>query len=424
MREDFLHYAWRYKKFAVTRICTTTGEAIGIIGIGQHNDLAGPDFFNAQLQIGEQRWAGTIEMHLKSSDWYVHGHETDPAYDNVILHVVWEHDIDIYRKNGTAVATLQLKDYIADKALGNYHQLFEGKQKKWIPCENQLKTVPDIHYKNWMDRLYLERLEYKTQEIQTVLDRMHNDWEATLFVMLSRNFGTKINAEAFQSLATKLTFPIVRKCTQEPFQLEALLLGLGGLLPEDSTDSYVLQLESEYAFLQHKFALNPEGILPIQFYKLRPPNFPTIRLSQLARLYTEHPQLFQKMMATTGLDDFYQLFTVHASVYWDTHHSFGKAQPSRVKKLSKNFIDLLLINTIIPIKFAYGRYTGQENQEALFALMRQVKSEKNTIISRFDTLGATAQNALDTQALLQLKKNYCDERQCLRCGIGNWLMGK
>jgi len=424
MREDFLHYVWNYKKFALTQIQTTSDEPIVIRAIGQHNHLAGPDFFNAQLEIGGQRWAGTIEMHLKSSDWYVHGHETDMAYDNVILHVVWEHDIDIYRKNGTAVATLQLKDYVNRDTLENYTKLFTTERRSWIPCEKELNQIPPLQYTAWLDRLYLERLEAKTQEIQHILDRVNNDWEATLFVMLSRNFGTKINAEAFQSLATKLTFPIVRKCAQEPFQLEALLFGLGGLLPENSTDSYVLQLEGAYEFLIHKFGLQSEGILPIQFYKLRPPNFPTIRLSQLARLYTTHPQLFRKSIATTTIEDFYTLFRIQASRYWDTHYSFSKTHKSRVKKLSKSFIDLLLINTIIPIKFAYGRFTGQEDQEALFALMRQLKPEKNTIISRFDTLGAQAEQALDTQALLQLKKSYCDQQQCLKCGIGNWLMGK
>jgi len=424
MREDFLHYVWNYKKFALTQIQTTSDEPIVIRAIGQHNHLAGPDFFNAQLEIGGQRWAGTIEMHLKSSDWYVHGHETDMAYDNVILHVVWEHDIDIYRKNGTAVATLQLKDYVNRDTLENYTKLFTTERRSWIPCEKELNQIPPLQYTAWLDRLYLERLEAKTQEIQHILDRVNNDWEATLFVMLSRNFGTKINAEAFQSLATKLTFPIVRKCTQEPFQLEALLFGLGGLLPENSTDSYVLQLEGAYEFLIHKFGLQSEGILPIQFYKLRPPNFPTIRLSQLARLYTTHPQLFRKSIAMTTIEDFYTLFRIQASQYWDTHYSFSKSHKSQVKKLSKSFIDLLLINTIIPIKFAYGRFTGQEDQEALFALMRQLKPEKNTIISRFDTLGAQAEQALDTQALLQLKKSYCDQQQCLKCGIGNWLMGK
>jgi len=423
MREDFLHYIWKHKKFALTQIRTTNDESIIIRSIGQHNHLAGPDFFNAQLDIGEQRWAGTIEMHLKSSDWYAHNHETDPTYDNVILHVVWEHDIDIYRKNGTAIATLTLKKYIQNEALVNYKKLFAYK-RRWIPCENELKRVPQLQYTAWLDRLYLERLEAKTQEIQHRLNLVNNDWEAVLFVMLSRNFGTKINGDAFQSLAAKVSFPIVRKCTQEPFQLEALLLGLGNLLPEDSTDSYVLQLESEYAFLQHKFNLDAVGVLPIQFYKLRPPNFPTIRLSQLARLYTKHPQLFRKIITTTSIEEIYTLFTVQASHYWDTHYSFGKVHKKRTKRLSKSFIDLLVINTVIPLKFAYARFIGKENQEALWDLIRQIKPENNTVISRFDTLGARAEQALDTQALLQLKTSYCDQQRCLQCAIGNWLIGK
>ena len=424
MGEDFLHYIWNHKKLAINKLQTVAGEPITIIRSGQHNLLAGPDFFNAQLQIGDQHWAGNVELHLKSSDWYVHGHETDTAYDSVILHIVWEHDVAVFRTNKQAIPTLVLKDYVSTDALANYQELFKQDNSRWIPCATTLKTIPHLTLTSWLDRLYLERLEQKTIQIQELLNLYQNDWEAVLFSMLAQNFGTKINKDAFASLATALPFTVIRKCVQHPFQLEALLLGMGGLIPDDSTDSYALQLEGEYEFVKHKFNLTTSGILPIQFFKLRPPNFPTIRLSQLAQVYTTHPQLFQKILELETKHDFYTLFKIQASAYWDTHFSFGTPHKKRAKKLSKAFIDLVLINTIVPIRFAYAKYKGIENQETLLDLMRSIRAESNSIIDKFDSLGLNAKQALDTQALLELKNNFCYHKRCLQCGIGNWLMSK
>ena len=320
--------------------------------------------------------------------------------------------------------TLVLKTYTDPIVLTNYKLLIDAQKKRWIPCEYEIATIPDLIYTSWMDRLYLERLEYKTLRIQDLLEHHHNDWEAVLFIMLSRNFGTKINGDAFQSLAGRIPFPVVRKCLDQPFQLEALLLGLGGLLPEDSTETYVLQLQGEYEFLQHKFKLDDQGIPPIHYHKLRPSNFPTIRLSQLAATYHNHPQLFQKICEVQTLDEFYDLFNSKASPYWNTHYSFNKSHTSRTKKLSKAFIDLLMINTIIPIRFAYAKYKGVENHDFLLELMRGITAEKNSIIQKFDSLRPRAQHALDSQALIELKTNYCDHKRCLQCRIGNWLLGR
>ncbi len=424
MSEDFLHYLWKYKKFAFAKAKTTTQTSIQITSIGTHNHLAGPDFFNARLTIADQEWAGNVEIHLKSSDWYAHGHETDTAYDSVILHVVWEHDIDIYRPDNTALPTLQLKDYVSKKALENYKNLFKNKSTKWIHCEESILEVPTSIWKHWQERLYLERLERKTSTIQELLRISNNDWESVLFVMLMRNFGTKINGTSFQSLAQHIDFSVVRKCAHEPFRLEALLLGAGGLLPEDSVDSYVLQLQGEYEFVQHKFQIDTQGILPIQFFKLRPDNFPTIRLSQLAMLYYTIPGLFQKLMSIDTIDTFYELLQIQASTYWDTHFSFTTSQKKRIKKLSKTFVDLLLINTVIPLKFAYNQYLGKDGQEELIALISQIKPEKNTIITKYNTLKPKATNAMNTQALIQLKSEYCEKHACLQCEVGNWLIGK
>jgi len=390
MREDFLHYLWKFKKFAFANCKTTSNQSISLKSVGQHNHGAGPDFFNARLCIDDQEWAGNVEIHLKSSDWYAHGHETDQAYDTVILHVVWEHDIDIFRADNTPVPTLELKEFVS----------------------------------HWQERLYFDRLQDKTQRIQELLKSLHNDWEQVLFVMLSRNFGTKVNGIAFESLAKSIDFNTVRKCAQEPFRLEALLLGAGGLLPEESIDSYAMQLQGEYEFVSHKFTVNTAGVLPIHFFKLRPPNFPTIRLSQLAQLYHKVPGLFQTLMKALDLDAIYEVFDIQASTYWDTHYNFGKSQKKRSKKLTKSFIDLLLINTIIPLKFAYSQHLGKENQEAILDLITQIRPEKNSIIQKYNSLKPKAHTAMQSQALIQLKSEYCSKHKCLQCGVGNWLIGK
>jgi len=431
MQEDFLHYLWKYKKFALNtsnqsdrELKTTTHQVISLLSVGQHNHGAGPDFFNARLLLGNQEWAGNVEIHLKSSDWYAHGHEADRAYDNVVLHVVWEHDIDVYRADNSPLPTLELKGYVSPTQLNRYQELFTQQDKRWIPCEHTLSEVPESTWSHWQERLYFERLEEKTERIQALLKTSKFDWEQVLFIMLSRNFGTKINGEAFQGIAQSLDFSIIRKCAQEPFQLEALLLGVGNLLPKESIDSYALQLEAEYEFVQHKYQLKIGGMLPIQYFKLRPVNFPTIRLSQLAMLYHKEPGLFRILMKETQLDKIYELFNIRASSYWDTHYNFGKTQSKRSKKLTKSFIDLLLINTIIPLKFAYNKHTGKENQEDILELITKLSPEKNSIIQKYDSLKPKSASAMQSQALLQLKNEYCSKYKCLNCGVGNWLLGR
>ncbi len=425
MKEDFLHYLWKHKKFDFTQIKSTDGGDIIISQIGSHNHLAGPDFFNATLVIAGQQWAGNVEIHLKSSDWYAHGHEKDRAYDNVILHVVWEHDIAIYREDNSEIPTLELKKYVSQEALANYRNLFAQQSVKWINCENDIKNVPAMVQDHWLERLYFERLSRKTASIQLLLERLQNDWEALLFVLLARSFGTKVNGASFQSLAQSIPFKVIRKCAQEPFQFEALLFGMGNLLPDDTTDSYPMQLQGEFDFLESKFGLSTTGILPVQFFKLRPDNFPTIRLSQLAQLYNAHQQLFQKVVSAQNVEELYNVFDVKASPYWDTHYSFGASQKKRVKKLTKPFIDLLLINTVIPLKFYYAQHQGKDENDLILEMIQSIKPERNTIISTYNSIrNRQATNAQETQALLELKNFYCSPNKCLQCGIGNYLLGR
>lgn len=421
MKEDFLHYLWKFKKFDLLKAKTTTGENIEILNVGQHNDLAGPDFFNARLNINGQLWAGNVEIHLKSSDWYAHNHEQDTSYDNVILHVVWEDDVAVYGVGNRALPTLNLKDYVQPKHLSSYIKLFEGQKNQFINCENDFKSVDIYLLDNWLERLYFERLERKVSEIEVMLKESANDWESVLFSMLARNFGTRINGASFTELADRIPFSVVRKVSRS-FKLEALLLGFANILPQENFDKQSLDWKMDYEFLKAKFNLKSGLDQSIQFFKLRPVNFPTIRLSQLARLYEQEEQLFQKLIAFTTKEEFYDLFNVQASGYWETHYSFGKVHDKKVKKLTKSFIDLLLINTIIPIKFAYAKYRHLDIEDELLELITSLNSEKNSITDHFDKLRPLGKNAMNSQALIQLKNEYCDKNKCLKCAVGSFLI--
>ncbi|WGD35122.1 DUF2851 family protein [Olleya sp. YS] len=421
MQEDFLHYLWKLKKLDSTNLKTTTGESITINHVGTHNQHAGPDFFNAQLTIDNQLWAGNVEIHIKSSDWFVHNHEVDANYDNVILHVVWEHDTNIFRKDNTQIPTLEIKQYVQTSALNNYHKLFNSKQS-WINCENTIAEVSPFVINNWLERLYFERLERKAKDIEAILQQSNNNWEAVLFKLLAKNFGLKVNSEAFLSLANSFDFSIVRKQQSNLQSLEALFFGQANMLEAEVQDAYYIALQKEYLFLKQKFGLENTGVLPFQFFRLRPPNFPTIRLSQLANLYHVHHNLFSKVIALDHVEDLYKLFSISTSSFWDTHYTFEKASKTSKKTITKAFIDLLLINTIIPLKFCYAKQQGKSIDEEIISVMEHLKPEKNSIVDKFKTLNVEAKSTLQSQAIIQLKNNYCDNNLCLKCAVGNTIL--
>ncbi|PKQ44807.1 DUF2851 family protein [Confluentibacter flavum] len=421
MQEDFLHYLWKHKKFDVSNIKTTDNESIHVLSVGQHNLNAGPDFFNAQLKIDHQLWAGNVEVHIKSSDWFLHNHELDKAYDNVILHVVWEHDTDVFRKNNSKIPTLELKSYVSKLALNNYEKLF-AKSGKWINCEHDFSSVNNFEMSNWLERLYLERLERKSEDINTLLMTSQNDWEAVLFKMLVKNFGLKVNGEAFLSLANNIDFSIIRKTLTNNTTLESLLFGQAGLLEQDIEDPYYLELVKEYEFLKQKFSLSNKNVTPIQFFRLRPPNFPTIRLSQLATLYHQNQNLFSKIIEINTLIGFYDLFSVSTSLFWESHYTFGKSSKKSKKVITKAFVNLLLINTIIPLKFSYAKFKGHNIDDSIVSLIESIASEKNSIIEKFNSLKLVSTSALQSQGLLQLKNEYCNKNKCLQCAIGSSLL--
>lgn len=420
MKEDFLHYIWKFKKFNILDLKTQQGESLTIIHAGQYLELSGPDFFNAQIMIENQKWAGNVEIHIKSSDWYAHHHEKDDAYDSVILHVVWEHDTEIFRKNNTEIPVLELKNVVDTSILNNYQSLIAP--KSWIFCEKQISQVDDFVLKNWQERLFFERLERKSKAIFELLTQTNQDWEAVLFCLLAKNFGLNTNGEIFFKIAQSIPFATVRKESFEVENLESLLFGTAGLLDTEKEDNYFKDMKFRYFYLLHKYQLEKYSIEPVQFFKHRPDNFPTIRLSQLANLYHSQQNLFSNISTLKSLQSCYDLFQITSSEYWNTHYQFDKVSPKKKKSLSKSFIDLIVINTIIPIQFTYFKSIGKEVSEDFINLLKEITPEKNSIIDKFSSFGITSKNAFDTQTLLQLKNEYCNQSKCLQCSIGTDLL--
>lgn len=425
MREDLLHYVWKNQKFLKTTLQTSSREVLEIIDTGLYNTSSGPDFFNARVRIGGQEWAGNLEVHLKSSDWYAHGHENDANYDNVILHVVWEDDVAIFRRDGTEIPTLPLKNHVSTTLIESYIGLMDNTKRKFINCERDISSVDDIFLRQWQQRLFVERLEQKSLLVESLLDKTNNDWETVLFRLLMKTFGLNKNGETFLSIAEHLDGKIMRKLVQNVTQMESLFFGLAGLLNvENILDDYYLKLRAEFEFLQNKFQLKQYlGERPI-FFGLRPPNFPTIRLSQLANVYGKSPGLFASLMEAKKIDDFFELFGVGASAYWDTHYTFGKESKQRKKTLTGNFINLILINTVIPLRFSFDRYQGRYQIDQLMDLMNQIEAEKNSVVTGFQAIGVSSVSAFESQAKVQLYNGYCCKNKCLQCHVGANLLGR
>lgn len=421
MREDLLHFVWMYRKYPINKLETNSGESIIVESTGVHNHLSGPDFFNAKVELNGQLWAGNIEIHVKSSDWYAHNHQEDSKYDNVVLHVVWDDDVSVFRKDGTQIPTLSLKQYISLELLETYQSLFDLRNYKFINCEKEFIDVDDFLRNNWLDRLFVERLEEKSVFINQLLESTNNDWEQVLFLMLLKTFGSKINKDVFIELGKTIDFSIIRKLHQKPLELESLLLGQARLLDDDQViDSYYQLLKKEYSYLKHKYQLNQPYKTP-EFFRLRPSNFPTIRLAQLSAIYSTNNNLFH-LIIEKDESNISKIFNLGTSEFWETHYNFGKTSKKSVKKISNSFLDLLMINTIIPLKFCYQRYQGKENNESLFKMMMSIKKEDNSIVDNFRKLHVSIKDAKESQSYIQLYNKYCVKDKCLDCAVGASLM--
>lgn len=416
MREEFLHYVWHNKKFDFSNAKTVCNKEITIIDSGKYTKGTGADFFNAQLIIDDLRWAGNVEIHLNSSDWYLHNHHNDPNYNNVILHVVWNHDVDVYYRDQTVLPVLELKNYVAETLKSEYMNF--NFTKSWIFCENQIQHIDRTILEKWKEELFFQRLQEKAFPIKMLLVESQSDWEAVLFCMLAKNFGLNINGSVFFDLAKSIPFSVIRKEAYEVENLEALFLGGAGLLENDFQETYPKELQNRWNYLKIKYNLNDVRIEQVEFFKHRPDNFPTIRLAQLAMLYHKNQYLFETLVQSVSLEDFYSLFELGTSNYWNTHYVLDKESPKKRKLLSKSFIDLLIINTVIPMKYLYQHYQQKIDYQQLLQPLQAVKPEQNIIIDRFKQIGISSNNAFDTQALLQLKKHYCDHKKCMNCSIG------
>ena len=420
MKEDFLQYIWQYQLFNTTDLKTTIGESVYIEKTGSYDHQSGPDFKQARIIINDQRWAGQVEIHLKASDWYVHHHEKDDNYNNVILHVVWEDDMPVFRSNGEIISTLELKGLVSNHLLKTYNELTHFTEK-WPTCEPYLSGIDSFTIDKWLERLYINRLEQKSQSLDAILKRTKNDWEYTLFILIAKYFGLQYNGTAFQQMAEKLDFKIIKQERHHPLHLEALFFGMTGLFTDQESD-YAQELKKIFTYLSHKYSLKPIE-QRVTFYRLRPANFPTIRLSQLAQLYSSQVALFSQIIN----DDYHSLqkhLRTQTGDFWQTHYVFDKQHHKRSKYLSKSFIDLLIINVVSPLKFAYQQYLGNPDFNAIIPLLEAIKPEQNHIIKKFNTLTIKAENALQSQALITLKNDYCQPKNCLHCDIGLKILKK
>ncbi|HEY3370933.1 MAG TPA: DUF2851 family protein [Prolixibacteraceae bacterium] len=416
MKEDFLQFIWKHGLYLTDKLETTDGEPIEIISPGQSNYDSGPDFFNARVRIGQTSWAGNIEIHQKSSHWYQHKHDSDAAYDNVILHVVEVHDKNVQVKSH------RLPTFILsyrDEILNNYEHLL--KSNHWIACQERLPQVDPFILRFWFSALMIERLESKTGEIVKLLEQNKNNWNETFYQLLARNFGMKTNALPFELLAKSLSLNLLSKHNNDLFQIEALLFGQSGLLNETLLgDDYYLSLRKEYSFMYKKYGLSGMESHLWKFMRLRPINFPTIRIAQLARLLHHSSALFSHILETENLDELRQLFKVTASSYWDTHYRFNKPSgESRPKALGELAFNNLVINAIVPMLFVWGdQHMDQGMKDRALLLLEKLDAEDNQIIRKWNEAGIESRTAFETQALLQLKNNYCDQKKCLNCQLG------
>lgn len=420
MNESFLHFVWKYRLYN-PEISTTEGQAIEVLHPGQHNQDAGPDFSNARLKIGETTWAGNVEIHMNASEWFQHKHHEDPAYTNVILHVVFENDREIPDRNQIPIPTLEMKGIIDEGVYKKYFYFINN--QLWIPCEKDIQSVNPITMKAWMERLFVERMERKTESIETLYKRNRNSLSETFYQQLAGNFGFKTNEQPFQILSRMLPVEIPAKHKNSLFQTEALMYGCAGLLEEDYKDDYPNQLKQEYNFLKQKYGLaQMEGHL-WKFLRLRPSNFPTIRIAQFAALVHQSENLLSKITEAKSVEAVRSFFNVKASPYWETHYNFDKPSARRIKTLGESAVNTLILNAVVQFLFFYSKVKGDQTyRDRAISFMLELEPENNSIIKRWGDIGIEAGNAFETQALLELKNSYCKQKQCLRCNIGTKLL--
>ena len=422
--EEFLHFIWQFKLFGTQKLYSTNQEMIEVIRQGIWNKDAGPDFLHAKLVIDKTIWIGNIEIHIHSSDWFIHNHQHDAAYDNVILHVVYVDDQCIYRTDGTLIPVLVLKDLFPNKFLEHYQQLMHSATS--FPCEKQIASIDSFLIENFLTRIAIERLAKKSEEVYQKLHELKGDWDETFYHFIARNFGLPLNSVPMEILARSLPQQILAKHKNNPLQIEALLFGQAGFLEQKFKDDYPKQLKEEYQFLKCKYKLKPISNSIWKFLRMRPQNFPTRRLAQFAALIIKSNHLFSKIVTLRDFKFLTDLFNhLPVNAYWQTHYHFNKVAENRGVQLGKETINNILINTISLFLFAYGKYIDQQVLiDRAIVLLENLPPERNAIIKQYRSAGLNVNSAFQSQALLQLKKIYCNEKKCLNCGIGIKILRK
>lgn len=422
MQEQLLHFIWHRKLFDHTNLTTTEGYPIEILHPGFPNQDQGPDFLQARIRIADQLWAGHVEIHIRSSSWYLHAHDKDSHYNNVILHVVWIEDQPVMTMAGIRIACMTLEGKIDNNLLERYRLLMNNEE--WIPCASSLSTIPDLIRTSWLERLMAERLESKTNYIMQLLDRCSNDYEQAFFVMLARHLGAPANSDAMENLALKVPLNILRKHGDRIDQVEAILFGVAGMLTKEINSEYPLKLKNEFDFLRVKYGLKVIPALQWKFMRMRPAHFPTIRIAQLAVLISSTVHFITLLTQDHSGDSWIKRFMIKThNEYWDHHYHFKSEAPYLIKQLGKNTAVSLVINLVVPFMFFYGKMQGLPHlREKAMRIISEMPAEKNSIITSWGHNGWAAFDAGQSQAMLHLKKNYCDDRRCLHCAVGLQLM--
>jgi hypothetical protein len=422
MTEDLLHFIWKYKLLKPVNLYTTLNKSIEIIRHGEHNLNSGPDFTNARITLDGIEWAGTIEIHKKSSDWFLHHHETDKAYDNVILHVVYQHDKEIYNSKRQTIPCLELKDILIDDVISKYKNLYQSKRQ--IPCGTLFMSVSAVIRESCLERMLIERLETKTNFIKELFNFTKNNWDETFYLLLFKNFGFHVNSDAFLQIAKSIPLTVLLKHVNSSMQIEALLYGQSGLLHQNLKDEYGKSLLKEYKYLKHKYDLGP---IPhnLKFLRLRPQNFPTIRIAQLANFISNYQHTFSKIIESNSISEVKKLFATSVSDYWKNHYVFDEENIFKEKDLGTLSIENIIMNTVCPILFFYGKEKNNDGMiEKSVKWYEELKPEKNHIVKLFEEFGFKPKNALHSQALIQLYTNYCEYTKCLQCTIGVSIISK
>jgi hypothetical protein len=419
MQESLLHYIWQFQYFDKRDLKTSSGESVTVFHPGFRNTHAGPDFSQARIKIGDLEWIGNVEIHIHASGWKDHHHDQDAAYDNVVLHVVWKEDAAVSRKDKTSLPTLELAGRVDDNLLLRFNSIFLNPET--IPCASSLSDVNPLIKLSMVEKALMSRLETKSKIVFKMLADSGNDWEEVCYQLLCKNFGFKVNADPFLMLAKNLPYKVIMKHGDKLLQIEALLFGQAGMLDERIDDDYFKLLKREHTLLSQKFGLESRKLNKAQwrFLRLRPANFPTIRLAQLAAILHVQKNIFSKFTDATSYKTLVNVLTAQQSAYWVNHYLFGKTIEEKIPGLGKSSIDNVIVNTVVPLMVAWSRSRDdQEGVDRAVQILHDVTGEENMITRKWTSFGLKPKNAFDSQALIELYNNFCLRRKCLDCSIG------